>query len=203
MEIKYLPIGHIGANCYFVTGEKGAVIVDPGEYLPELEGFLNDNSDKERLILLTHCHFDHIGGALELRRKTGVKIAIGEKEAASLLDGDINLSNRFYAGIEPFEADIKLKDGEKLAVGDLSFTVIETPGHTIGGVCYLLEDFLFSGDTLFFESVGRTDFPGGDWSVLSASIKKLLQLGENINVLSGHGEATTLGHEKHSNPYLE
>lgn len=196
-------MGMIGANCYIITGETGAVLIDTGEYSEKLEQFLKDNSDKERLILLTHSHFDHIGGALKLRENTGVKIGIGEKEAPSLLDGNLNLSNRFHANITPFSADVTFSDGEKIKVGDLEFTVIETPGHTVGGVCYLIEDCLFSGDTLFFESIGRTDFPGGDISVLNKSLKKLMELPDNIAVFAGHGESSTIEHERQFNPFIE
>ena len=202
MEIKVLPLGLIGANCYMITGEKGAVLIDTGEYSPRLEQFLNDNSDKERLILLTHCHFDHIGGALKLRENTGVKIGIGEKEAPALADGNLNLSNRFRANLTPFSADLTFADGEKITVGDLEFMVMETPGHTVGGVCYLIENCLFSGDTLFFESIGRTDFPGGDISVLNKSLDKLMELQDDLAVFAGHGESTTIEHERRFNPFI-
>lgn len=195
-------MGMIGANCYMITGKTGAVLIDTGEYSEKLEQFLKDNSDKERLILLTHSHFDHIGGALKLRENTGVKIGIGEKEAPSLLDGNLNLSNRFRANLAPFSADVTFSDGEKIKVGDLEFTVIETPGHTVGGVCYLIEDCLFSGDTLFFESIGRTDFPGGDINTLNRSLDKLMELDDNINVFAGHGESSIIEHERHFNPFI-
>jgi len=195
-------MGMIGANCYMITGNTGAVLIDTGEYSPLLESFLEENRDKQRLILLTHAHFDHIGGADILRKNTGVKIAIGKNEAEALSDGELNLVNRFHAKIEPFSADVFLSDGEVLSVGDLEFRVIETAGHTVGGVCYLINDVLFSGDTLFFESVGRTDFPGGDFKTLSNSIKKLYKLDDGVTVYAGHGEATTIGHEKKFNPYV-
>ena len=202
MEIKILPVGMLCANCYAVKGESGAVIIDPGEYSPRIEAFLEKNKDKERLILLTHAHFDHICGAGILRRNTGVKIAIGKNEADALWDGDINLINRFHRPIELFGADILLSDGENISVGDLFFNVIETPGHTAGGVCYHIENKLFSGDTLFFESVGRTDFPSGDEDVLKSSVKKLFMLDYKTSVFPGHGDATTIGHEKKHNPYV-
>lgn len=202
MEIKVLPIGPIGANCYMIKGETGAVLIDTGDHNSILEEFLKENDDKERLILLTHSHFDHIGGALKLRKETGVKIAIGENEAAGLLDPNINLSSSFRINLEPFSADITFVDGEKFSVGDLNFSVIETPGHTSGGVCYLIEDCLFSGDTLFAGSIGRTDFPGGNINVLEKSLSKLMKLEDNVNVLSGHGEATTIGRERKSNPFI-
>lgn len=195
-------MGMISANCYMITGETGAVLIDTGEYSPLLEQFLKDNGDKHCLILLTHSHFDHIGGALKLRENTGVKIAIGEKEAPLLSDMDKNLSNRFHARLLPFSADITLSDGEEITVGDLKIKVIETLGHTVGGVCYLIEDCLFSGDTLFYESIGRTDFPGGDYKAIMASLEKLMMLDDAVAVFPGHGESSTIEHERNFNPYI-
>lgn len=202
MEIKTLPLGMIGANCYMIKTEKSAVVIDIGKYSKAVVDFLKENEDKERLILLTHCHFDHIGGAEAVSLETGVKIAIGENEADFLLDGKVNLSDTFHAKINPFCANIKLKDNEEFSVGDITFKVIETKGHTSGGVCYLAENSLFSGDTLFFESIGRTDFITGNYKEIIDSIKKLTLLPEDTVVYPGHGEPTTIGHEKIFNPYL-
>ena len=202
MEIKVLPLGMIGANCYLISTENAAVAVDIGFYSPLVDEFFENSKQKEKLILLTHAHFDHIGGAKIISQKHNAKIAIGLGDADALLDGDINLSNRFHAKIEPFSADILLNDGDTLKCGDLEFKTIATPGHTIGGVSYLLGDVLFSGDTLFYENIGRTDFSGGDFKTLENSIKKLYDLNENITVLSGHGGESTIGHEKQFNPYV-
>ena len=139
---------------------------------------------------------------MSLKTKTGVKIAIGEKENFALSDESYNLANLFGANIKPFSADILLEDNCELNVGDLTFKVLHTPGHTVGSVSYLAEDVLFSGDTLFYMSVGRTDFPGGDFSVLRKSIDRLFELDGETTVLSGHGEATTIAFEKQNNPFL-
>ena len=202
MEIKVITLGHIAVNCYMVSTEKAALVIDPGFESQVVENFLLDNENKERIILLTHAHFDHIGGAVSLRDNTDTKIAIGEKENFALSDGDINLSNRFRAHLEPFSADILLKDQEELSVGDIKIKVIYTPGHTVGSVSFLIDDILFSGDTLFNMSIGRTDFPGGDFAVLKKSIDKLFDLSDDTTVLSGHGEPTTILHEKQFNPFL-
>ena len=202
MEIKVITLGHIAVNCYMILTNKTAIVIDPGFESQVVEDFLLDNADKERLILLTHAHFDHIGGAVSLRDNTDTEIAIGEKENFALSDGDVNLSNRFHAHLEPFSADILLKDQEEFAIGDIKIKVINTPGHTVGSVCFLIDDILFSGDTLFNMSVGRTDFPGGDFTVLKNSIKKLFELNDDTTVLSGHGEPTTILHEKQYNPFL-
>ena len=202
MEIKVLRLGDIQVNCYLVKTEKVALVIDAGYYSKEAEDFLNENYDKERVILLTHAHFDHIGGALDLRENCGVKIAIGEKENAFLSDSKVNLSHLFGANLKPFTADVLLADGEILKIGDLEIKVIHTPGHTLGGVCYLIDNVLFSGDTLFNQSVGRTDFPTGDFNTLSASIRRLYELDDDISVLSGHGDATKIGIEKIYNPFV-
>ena len=202
MEIKVLPLGDIGVNCYLLTTENSAVVIDPGYYSKTVEDFLNSNTDKKRMILLTHCHFDHIGGAEQLRENTGVNIAIGELENEFLSNPSINLSGLFGQPLNPFLADILLKDSEILTVGDMNFKVIHTPGHTSGSVSYLIDDILFSGDTLFNQSIGRTDFPTGDFAVLSSSIKKLYEMDGEITVYPGHGEPTKISFEKLHNPFV-
>ena len=202
MEIKVVPLGHIQTNCYMLKGEKGAILIDPGFKSEITKNFLEENKDKERLILLTHAHFDHIGGAPFLREDSGVKIAIGKDEAENLTNPLVNLSVQFHAKFDTFNADIALEDGQELTVGDLSFKVMFTPGHTTGGAVYLFDGILFSGDTLFYESVGRTDFPGGDGEVLENSIRKLYTLPDSTPVFPGHGPQSTIGHEKKFNPYV-
>ena len=202
MKINCLPLGDIQTNCYLISTEKAALVIDPGFISKAVEDFLSENCDKERLILLTHAHFDHIGGACDLRAKTETKIAIGEFENASLSDKNVNLCNLFGADIKPFSADITLKDNQDFSVGDIYIKVFHTPGHTAGGVSYLIDNYLFSGDTLFLESIGRTDFPQGDFSVLFASVKRLYQLDDNISVFAGHGDKTTIAHEKMYNPFV-
>ena len=201
MRIKTLHLGLIKTNCYLISTEMAAVVIDPGFDRPETLEFLKDNSDKERLILLTHAHFDHIGGAEALREKTGVKIGIGELDADGLADTDINLSDMFHANIVPFKPDLVFKNGDKITVGDIEFKVIGTPGHTEGGICYLTGDCLFSGDTLFENSVGRTDFPGGDIKALKRSVKRLMTLPADTKVYPGHGYSTTIAREKEYNMF--
>lgn len=202
MEIKTIPLGEIKTNCYLVSSQKAAIVIDPGFASEETESFLKANSDKEILILLTHAHFDHIGDALRLKEVASTKIAIGELDNPALSDASVNLSYMFGSQIKPFSADLLFKDGDEHRIGDLSFKVILTPGHTKGGVCYLFGDKLFSGDTLFFESVGRTDLPGGDFSVLKESVYRLFELDDKTAVFPGHGPETTIEHEKNHNPYV-
>lgn len=202
MEIKKLVLGEIEVNCYLISTENAAVVIDCGYYTKEAEDFLNNNSSKERLIILTHGHFDHIGAAPLLRDKTNVKIAVGEHDAEALKDPYLSYAAQFRQEIIPFTADILLKDGESLKVGDLEFKVLNTPGHTHGSICLLCGKTLFSGDTLFCESVGRTDI-GGSFTVLKKSLAMLMKLGDDVTVYSGHGPTTTIKHEKKFNPYIQ
>lgn len=203
MDKQILALGHIGANCYLLSSDNSAIVIDPGKYSKQAEDFLLENSSKKRIILLTHAHFDHIGGADLLRKNTDTKIAIGEFDAPALKDGAVNLSDAFHAHVAPFDADILLKDGEMLKIGDTEVTVIHTPGHTVGGVCFYINGELFSGDTLFYESIGRTDFPGGSFGELNNTIMKLYTgFDDETIIYPGHGETTTIGHEKKYNPFV-
>ena len=202
MEIKTLVLGDIEVNCYLVSTENAAVVIDPGYPSSEAVDFLKNAANKERLILLTHGHFDHIGFAGELSKLTNTKIAIGEMDANALTDNYINLSALFGAPINTFDADMLLADNDEVAVGDLTFKVMHTPGHTVGGVCYLCDGILFAGDTLFAGSIGRTDFPGGSFETLRNSIKRIYTLPDDTVLLSGHGGKTTVINEKRYNPFV-
>lgn len=203
MQIKTFESG-VFANSYTVLSERSALVVDVGNCTNELSDFLNDNCDKERLILLTHAHYDHIAGADELRRKTGTHIAIGAIENDALSDKRINLSSIFGIDVPPFNADILLNDNEKILPGDLEITAIHTPGHTKGGMCYFVKNVLFSGDTIFRCCVGRTDFPGGSTAELRKSLERIsCTFDDELKIYPGHGESTSLGYEKRYNPYMQ
>lgn len=190
-------------NCYLLETEKAAIVIDPGYKRENILEFLKQNSNKERLILITHGHFDHIGGAEYLREETGVKIGIGSLDEPALRDENLNGAVSFRRKINPFSADFTYNDGDEITVGDIILRVILTSGHTMGGVSYLCEDNLFTGDTLFKESVGRTDLAGGNFVELEASIKKLYRLPDETIVLPGHGESSTIGYEKLNNPFVK
>lgn len=205
MQVELLINGDMGnyCNCYGILSDKTAIVVDPARCTDAVVRFLTDNSDKKRLILITHAHFDHIGGARELRRKTGVKIAVGANEAFALSDARYNLSALFGLPLVSFVADYTIEDVEEFTVGDITIKAIETPGHTVGSMCYLAGDCLFSGDTLFRETAGRTDFIGGSMEDMKFSLDRLMwMLDDDIKVYSGHGPTTTIGHERKFNPYL-
>lgn len=196
MKISTLSIGSSPTNCYLLSTDKAAVVIDPGIKESRIDKFLEDNAEKERLIILTHAHFDHIGGAEELRQKYGVKILIGEKDNAALSDPIVNESVRFRVNINPFAADKTVVDGEKFSVGDINFTAFETPGHTVGSTCFYVDNILFTGDTLFCQGIGRSDFHGGNQNELFRSLKRIMSMfPENTSVLSGHGPATTIADE--------
>lgn len=156
-------------------------------------------------ILLTHGHFDHIGGAAELKKASGTKVYALAEEKKVCRTPELNLSAQMPP-VVTIEADEWLTDGQTVETAGISFQVIATPGHTVGGCCYYCKEggFLFSGDTLFEESVGRTDFPTGSMSSLVRSVKeKLFVLPEDTKVYPGHGDITTIGREKQYNPYCQ
>lgn len=202
MEIRAIHLGLIKTNCYLISTDKAAVVIDPGFKTEITADFLKANEGKARMILITHAHFDHIGGAEALRDETGVEIGIGELDAPALKDTEFNLSDKFHAHIAPFSADRTFCDGEKFSVGDIDFEVILTPGHTVGGVSYLSGESLFSGDTLFAGAVGRTDMPGGSLKALKKSLKRLIALPNETKVYPGHGDFTTVGYEKENNMFV-
>ncbi len=189
-------------NCYFLETEKAAIVIDPGYKREGILNFLKENEAKERLILLTHGHFDHIGGAEFLRNETGVKIGIGALDNAALSDDVLSCAVNFKRKLNPFSADILYNDGDEICVGDIKLKVIACPGHTVGGVSYLCGENLFAGDTLFKLSVGRTDFAGGNFEDLEKSVRKLYALPDETIVYSGHGEQSSIGYEKKYNPYV-
>jgi glyoxylase-like metal-dependent hydrolase (beta-lactamase superfamily II) len=207
LKITSLTVGELAVNCWFLVNEetKEALVFDPGDEAWKIEAFAVSNGWKIRAILLTHGHTDHIGGADELRKRTGAKIYALEEEETTLLDGKKNLSVFMNQKLIQVEADIFLKDGQSLTLAGITLQVLHTPGHTSGGTSYYCREAesVFSGDTLFRESVGRSDFPGGSMSALVRSVKeKLFSLPDETRVLPGHGEETSIGYEKLYNPYL-
>lgn len=179
-------------NCYLVSSNEAAVVIDPGYNSEEVLSFLKENQNKKRMILLTHRHYDHIGGADILRREAGTEIAIGGKDADALLSPAETLSDRFDAYVAPFSADIRLSQNETIEIGDLHFTVIDTPGHTVGSVCYYTENNLFCGDTLFGDMAAILTFPTGSKEEYLKTIEKLRKLDKDTVLYPGHGETVML-----------
>lgn len=204
-KIGRIVLGSVRTNCYFIYHEetKETVVIDPADEGEKIFRALSDQGLKITAILLTHGHFDHIMGARELRMISSSKIYAPERERNLLSDAELNYSSQmgYPYTVRP---NVWLKDHEKFTLAGFEFEVIETPGHTEGSVCYYIasEKVLISGDTLFEESVGRTDFPTGSQSALVRSLReKVFPLGEDITVYPGHGNSTTIGHEKQYNPY--
>ena len=198
MIIKAIPAGIYDANCYIVMDEKtkDAVVLDPGGDGEMLESVINNTGANVKSILITHGHLDHVGAVEYLADKMNVPFYISKTDEEYMEKDDY-----VFGSIR--KANGYLEDGEVLSFGSISVKVIHTPGHTKGGVCFLIEDKLFTGDTLFQSSIGRTDFIGGSFPELINSIKtKLLPLGDEIEVYPGHGPKSTIGYEKRYNMYL-
>ena len=198
MIIKAIPAGIYDANCYIVMDEKtkDAVVLDPGGDWEMLERAIKDMKANVKSILLTHGHMDHVGGVEYLSDKLNVPFYISKIDEEYM-----EKDNYVFGSIR--NANGYLEDGNALSFGSLNIKVIATPGHTKGGLCFLIEDKLFTGDTLFQGSIGRTDFIGGSFPEIIDSIKtKLLPLGDEIEVYPGHGPKSSIGYEKGYNMYL-
>lgn len=199
MQISVLPLGDLGANCYVVADEaaKACAVIDPGDEGERVAQALSNLGLTVQCILLTHGHFDHVGGVKALQAATGAPVYM-HKNDQSL--------PRQLAGDQPTDFIDLSAEGPK-PVGGITFEVLETPGHSTGSVCFVCredgaDDVLFTGDTLFQGSMGRTDFPGGSMGEMMESLKKLAELPGDYRVYPGHGGETTLDQERRYNPYM-
>ncbi|MFW5936518.1 MAG: MBL fold metallo-hydrolase [Desulfosalsimonas sp.] len=206
MILKGLSVGPIQANCYILGCErtKTAAVIDPGDDADKILMKLAEDSLTVKYIINTHGHFDHVGGNAQLKKATGGDLVIHQADAPMLADlgraaGAFGLS----AENSP-SPDQTVDDGDVISFGDISLQVLATPGHSPGGISLHTDGMVFVGDTLFAGSIGRTDLPGGDYNTLISSIKsKLLPLGDDTIVYTGHGPETTIGREKRANPFLQ
>ena len=207
IDFDYKILGEIGTNCYLLYNKdnKRAVLIDPADEADKIMEMIAVKNCTLKAILLTHGHYDHIGAAVKVSKATKAPIYAGECEKEVLENPSINLSAMMGEHAISLIADKWLTDGEVIELAGITIRCIHTPGHTKGGMSYYVEDanILFSGDTLFAASVGRTDFPTGSMSELVRSIKsKLLILPEHTKVFTGHGESTSIAYEKQYNPFL-
>ena len=207
MKIEKYVVGIIGTNCYLVINEetKEAVLIDPGAYPLKIRNAVKEAGLKIKAVLLTHAHFDHIMGLDDVRKEFQVPVYVEEEDMNMMTDSRWNLSVNYVNGGYQYKDAIPVKDGQILEIAGMQFKVIHTPGHTPGGCCYYMEKegVLFSGDTLFQASVGRSDFPGGSASELVRSVReKLLALPDETHVYPGHMDETTIGYERRHNPFV-
>ena len=201
LDYEYVVVGAMRVNCYFVfcTETMRGIIIDPGARPDIITSTVDKIGMKPEAVVLTHAHFDHSTYADDLRKKYKVPLIIHEMEAGILKDPYMNLSLSFADSPVCAEADVLVKNNDEIIVGNSKLKVIYTPGHTRGGMSLYGDGVLFSGDTLFCGSHGRTDFPTGDDEVLAESIRRLFLLPDETAVNAGHGESTTIGEEKASN----
>lgn len=203
MNVQTLMLGELAANCHIIDcGNGSCAAVDIGNDADKLLRFLEKQQLTLKAILLTHGHYDHIGGVEAVRAATGAVVYIHEKDAPMLESAALNLASHItMAPYHPVKAYTTFTDGDQITVEARTFTVLHTPGHTSGSSCFLTEDVLLSGDTLFRGSIGRTDL-GGNPAEMRASLQKLAALEQNCRVYTGHDSSTTLDQERRSNPYL-
>jgi glyoxylase-like metal-dependent hydrolase (beta-lactamase superfamily II) len=206
MNVTIIPVGMIGTNCYLLAaGDNSCAIIDPGANPGKIAEIIREKGYNPKHILLTHGHWDHTGAVKGLLLEfPGLDFYIGEKDLELLEDAE--KSRALFRGFSAEEYNIAgaktLGEGDTVELADLTIKVIETPGHTFGGVCYICGDIIFSGDTLFYENIGRCDLYGGDIKVIKQSLKKLAALPGDYVVYPGHVESTTLEHERANNPYM-
>ncbi|MGB9595786.1 MAG: MBL fold metallo-hydrolase [Candidatus Poribacteria bacterium] len=204
MIVHVLTLGPMQANCYILECEetKSAIIIDPGDEADIILDTINNRELKPELIVNTHGHIDHISANDELKRKTSAKLCIHRLDADMIVNPQKNLS--FFLGrpISSPSPDIILEDGDIIESGTIRLKVIHTPGHSPGSIVLLTDSAIFTGDLLFAGSIGRYDFPGSSYRQIMESLKKIINLGDNLIVYPGHGFETTIGEEKGTNPFL-
>ncbi len=201
INIKTIPTGYLKTNTYIINDENNlCVIVDPGGGFEKIKNYCEEQNLVVKAILLTHGHFDHILAVNKLKLEfSNINIYIHELDE-KMLSGEWNLASEMGLSFEPIFGGKTIVDGECIDIGSMSFEVISTPGHTQGSVCYLLnKEYLFSGDTLFYSTYGRTDFYGGSVLDMKSSLKKLFSLNGDFTVYPGHMQQTSLDYERKNN----
>ena len=203
MKVISEKFGSMDNNCSLIIDEKTnqSALVDCNEFSQKMIDMIGDTDLK--YILLTHGHFDHIIGARDTKAKYGAKVIISSEDEPMLSSSKLSLAAFCNAPQNDVEADIIVSDGDEITLGDIVIKVMSTPGHTLGSVCYIAENCIFSGDTLFYCSCGRTDFPSGSPEQMMSSLQKLKALDGDYKVYTGHNNLTTLDFERKNNPYMK
>lgn len=205
MKMTVLTLGVCDANCYLIKTEKDrGIVIDPGGEPERILTACEAMGMKPALLLCTHGHFDHVTALTPLKQATGAEICIHQADEELLKDPSLlgRMIPAMMPGYKPAPADRLLQDGQLVTLDEVTLRVFHTPGHSAGSCCFLSEDMIFTGDTLFAGSIGRTDLYGGSMGVLRQSLSLLRGLPGDLKVLPGHGEATTLSYERSHNPYL-
>ncbi|WP_296645376.1 MBL fold metallo-hydrolase [Romboutsia sp. 13368] len=204
MKIEKIVEPYFGENMYILIDEetKKCAVVDPGGASDKILNYIKANALELEYIILTHGHGDHIGAVNKIKSQTNVKVIAHNDEKELLNNNRKNLSYSMHCGPQELDADIYVKDKDKLELGNLKLSFIHTPGHTKGCMCIRVNDDMFTGDTLFAGSIGRTDLYGGDYRQIEKSLKKLSKFEDKVKIHPGHGPSSTLGIEKMSNPYM-
>ncbi len=202
MKVSYKVFGDLDNNCYLLLDEttNKSALIDCTVADDRMRELIGDTD--LQYILLTHGHFDHIGGVRDIKKEYGCKVVISSVDAPMLSSGKASLAAFCGAEQNNTEPDITVQDGDEIELGTLKIKVLSTPGHTSGSVCYVVGDALFSGDTLFYCSCGRTDFPTGSSDDMIKSLKKLASLDGNYKVYTGHNQLSNLDFERKNNPYM-
>ncbi len=205
MNIHTLQLGELRANCYIAeTAPNQCIAVDIGGHPKMLLEFLKMKKLKLNKILLTHGHFDHIGGVEEVAESTGAEVYIHSDDAEMLESESASLASMISCmPFNPVKKYTEIQDGSTINDGNFTFRVLHTPGHSMGSVCYICDDVIFSGDTLFCCSIGRTDFPGSNPKLMVSSLEKIYNLDGNYKIFPGHDDKTELEYERNSNPYFK
>ena len=203
MKVISEKFGSMDNNCSLIIDEKTnqSALVDCNEFSQKMIDMIGDTDLK--YILLTHGHFDHIIGVRDTKAKYGAKVVISSEDEPMLSSSKLSLAAFCNAPQNDVEADIIVSDGDEITLGDIVIKVMSTPGHTLGSVCYIAENCIFSGDTLFYCSCGRTDFPSGSPEQMMSSLQKLKALDGDYKVYTGHNNLTTLDFERKNNPYMK
>ena len=203
MKVISEKFGSMDNNCSLIIDEKTnqSSLVDCNEFSQKMIDMIGDTDLK--YILLTHGHFDHIIGVKSVKEKYGAQVVISKEDEPMLNSSKLSLAAFCNATQNNVDADIIVKDGDEITLGEIKIKVMATPGHTSGSVCYIAENCIFSGDTLFYCSCGRTDFPSGSHEQMMSSLQKLKALDGDYKVYTGHNNLTTLDFERKNNPYMK